>query len=126
MGYLKTDYEKVLVYSAADTLVQPSLAESFGLVALESMACGTPVVAFDAGATSEIVRDGISGIIASCIDPLSLSKSIELILENDQLRKSMQERARSLVHSEFSIINQVNSYINIYADTIKRHAADKS
>jgi glycosyltransferase involved in cell wall biosynthesis len=126
MGYLKTDYEKVLVYSSADTLVQPSLAESFGLVALESMACGTPVVAFDAGATSEIVRDGISGIISSRIDPLSLSKSIELILQNNQLRKNMQERARLLVTSEFSIMNQVNSYINIYSDTIKSHAADRS
>ena len=64
-------------YSAADVLVVPSYYESFGLVGLESLACGTPVVATDVGAMRSILRDGETGQIVTHANPRSLAKAIE-------------------------------------------------
>jgi len=67
-------------YSAADLCVVPSYYESFGLAALEAMACGTPVVATDVGELQKIVCQGESGYLASSNDPQELAAKIEMLL----------------------------------------------
>ena len=67
-------------YSAADMLVVPSAYESFGMVALESLACGTPVVASRVGAMEELLRDRDSGRLASDLRPESLAAAINRML----------------------------------------------
>ena len=69
-------------YAAADVCVMPSLYESFGLVPLESLACGTPVVTARVGAVEDIVRDGETGYIVSDNDPILLAERISLVLSN--------------------------------------------
>jgi D-inositol-3-phosphate glycosyltransferase len=67
-------------YNAADVCVVPSYYESFGLVPLEALACGTPVVANDVGDLKHIIRSGDTGCIVSCNSPEKLADGIALIL----------------------------------------------
>jgi D-inositol-3-phosphate glycosyltransferase len=69
-------------YSAADALVVPSCYESFGLVGLESLACGTPVVATRVGAMEDIIEDGKTGHVVADLTPRGLANSIEKVISN--------------------------------------------
>lgn len=80
-------------YSAAEVLVVPSHYESFGMVAVEAMACGTPVIASDVGGLSFIVDDGRTGYLVPEKDPVALADRLEHILADVELRRAMGRRA---------------------------------
>lgn len=80
-------------YASADMVVMPSRYESFGLAALEAMACGTPVVASDVGGLSFIVRDGETGFLVPEGDEQALAECILSLLRDRELRNRMGERA---------------------------------
>ena len=112
------DRLKVVSYSAADIFVSPTLADVFGLVLLESMACGTPMVSFDVGGVPELVRPGVTGLLAKPEDPNDLSLKIVELLEDDILRKKMAQRCREIAVTEYSIELQAKRYIEVYRQTI--------
>ncbi len=76
-------------YSAADVVVVPSRYESFGMVALEALACGTPVIASDVGGLSYIVADGLTGFLVPEDDPEALADRLQELLCDPTLRRSM-------------------------------------
>ena len=80
-------------YSAAVACVMPSLYESFGMVALEAMACGTPVIASRVGGLTYTVRDGETGFLVPERDPKALAEKLELVLTDDCLRRRLGRRA---------------------------------
>lgn len=82
-------------YSAADICVIPSYYESFGLVALESMACGTPVVAARVGGLRSTVKDGETGFLIPWHCPEPYAERLELLLGNEPLRSTLGHRARA-------------------------------
>ena len=86
--------ELPLYYNAADVCVVPSYYESFGLAALESMACGTPVVAARVGGLSTIIQHGRTGYLKSWRCPEAFANSLEMIISSNQLRQSMGKAAR--------------------------------
>lgn len=81
-------------YSAADVCVFPSYYESFGLAALESMACGTPVVASRVGGLPSIIREGETGYLIPTRCPAAFIQRIEILITNDYLRSLMGRSAR--------------------------------
>ncbi len=83
-----------LYYNAADVCVVPSYYESFGLVALESMACGTPVVATRVGGLPTIVHHGHTGYLKSWRCPEAFANSVEMIISSSGLQESMGAAAR--------------------------------
>ncbi len=82
-------------YDAADICVVPSLSESFGLVALESMACGTPVVATRVGGLQTVVEHGESGLLVPASDSAALADAMERLLTDHRLRMHLAHGARS-------------------------------
>ncbi|UCD36210.1 MAG: glycosyltransferase [Nitrospiraceae bacterium] len=77
----RVDHDELSVYySAADVLALPSYYESFGLVALEALACGTPVVAAPVGAVESIIKQGETGIVVSHPSPRTFGRALEEIL----------------------------------------------
>ncbi len=73
-------------YAAADMLVMPSHYESFGMVSLEAMAMGTPVIASDVGGLAYLVQDGVNGFKVPQQDPQALADRIRALLEDDERR----------------------------------------
>jgi D-inositol-3-phosphate glycosyltransferase len=80
-------------YSAAEIVVVPSYYESFGMVALEAMACGTPVVASQVGGLAFLVQDGITGYTVPVEDPQILADRLVLLLKDEHLRQQMGQHA---------------------------------
>ena len=75
-----------LLYAAADATVMPSYYESFGMVALEAMACGCPVVASRVGGLTTTVKDGVTGYLVPEGDPAALAERLELLLHDPETR----------------------------------------
>jgi len=81
-------------WNSVDVAVVPSLYEPFGLVALEALACGVPVVATTAGGLKEIVEDGKSGLLVPPGDAPALARALLALLTNGSLRTKLAEDAR--------------------------------
>jgi D-inositol-3-phosphate glycosyltransferase len=112
------DHEKLpLYYNAADVCVVPSFYESFGLVALEAMACGTPVVASRVGGLTGTVRDGETGYLISWRCPEPFAERLELLLGNDALRRRFGEAAREVVE-RYRWTNVAEAVAGLYGELL--------
>jgi len=80
-------------YSAAEVVVVPSHYESFGMVALEAMACGTPVVASQVGGLAFLVQDGVTGYHVPDDDPEILAKYLSMLITDSELRRVLGKQA---------------------------------
>jgi D-inositol-3-phosphate glycosyltransferase len=85
----------VAYYRAADVCVVPSRSESFGLVALEAAACGTPVVAANVGGLRLLVDDGVTGFLVDERDPVEYAARIDRVLRDECAELGAQAYARS-------------------------------
>jgi D-inositol-3-phosphate glycosyltransferase len=82
-------------YGAADLVAVPSRYESFGLVAVEAMACGTPVVASRVGGLRYTIEEGVSGLLVPHSDPAALAAALAALLSDDPRRLAMAASARA-------------------------------
>ncbi|MCO5222524.1 MAG: glycosyltransferase [Thermomicrobiales bacterium] len=110
-------------YSAADVVSVPSRYESFGLVAVEAMACGTPVVASRAGGLIFTVEDGYTGFLTPIGDGTAHGRRIFELLENEELRRSFG-RAAHVAASRFSWPAVANSILHVYERLAEGHRAN--
>jgi D-inositol-3-phosphate glycosyltransferase len=99
--------------SLAEVCVVPSYSESFGLVALEAAACGTPVVAARVGGLPSIVKDGLTGYTLVSRDPAQYAERIGRLLNDDELRRCFSRRSR-LVASQFTWKETVDRLVAEY------------
>lgn len=109
LGKLKNPLEAL---SMADLFLLPSESESFGLAALEAMACGVPVVASEAGGLPEVIRHGVSGMLAPVGDVHTMADHAAFLLEPDNLprfRKQALDRAAT-----FHIDQVLPTYLAAY------------
>ncbi|MBW1802714.1 MAG: glycosyltransferase, partial [Deltaproteobacteria bacterium] len=106
-------------YSAADVLAVPSHHESFGLVALESLACGTPVVATKVGAMELIIREGETGYVLNNADPRLFATKIGSFISKEHKKRQSAEAIRASV-VQFSWSHIANALIREYRAVIGR------
>jgi D-inositol-3-phosphate glycosyltransferase len=108
-------------YRAADLTVVPSYSESFGLVAIESQACGTPVVAAAAGGLRTAVRDGVSGVLVDGHDPGDYAAVLGELLADDQRRRALGRGA--IAHAAgFSWAATASGMLDVYGDALADRA----
>lgn len=90
-------------YRLADVFVLPSInnAEAFGLVTLEAMACGVPVIVTNLPGPRSLVKDGETGLVASVNDRKSLAEKINILLNDESLRKKMGVEASKVVTENY-------------------------
>ena len=106
--------------SISDLLLLPSETESFGLVALEAMACEVPVVASRVGGLPEVITDGVEGFL---VKPRDISKMVECslaILSRESYRREMGKRARKKAQEKFSSEKIIRSYEDFYRKVLSR------
>ncbi len=108
-------------YSAAEVLVMPSHYESFGMVALEAMACGTPVIASDVGGLGFLVQDGETGYTIPDGEPDTMCEKLSLLLTDDALQAQMGQRAAQLAQS-YRWENIARQMIGVYEEVTKVQA----
>jgi D-inositol-3-phosphate glycosyltransferase len=109
------------IYSASDLVVVPSYTESFGLVALEAQACGTPVVAAAVGGLQTTVSDGVSGVLIDGHNPNEYAAAIERIVLAPRLRRRLS--AGALEHARrFSWQRTADQLLLTYRDVLAEHA----
>lgn len=116
LGYLFDDYSLMMVYNAADLFVFPSKKESFGNVAIESLACGIPVVAFNIGGISDIIDHKVNGYLAEPFELDDIANGIEWIL--NQNKEMLRKNARIKVENNFSSSVVLKKYIDLYKEII--------
>ncbi|HMD90085.1 MAG TPA: glycosyltransferase [Anaerolineaceae bacterium] len=104
-------------YSAADVLIMPSHYESFGMVALEAMACGTPVVASRVGGLAFLVADGKTGFVFPDNDFINLSEKLTLLLTNPGLRDRLGQQAADYAR-QYAWPNIVNRLLNTFTEVL--------
>jgi D-inositol-3-phosphate glycosyltransferase len=108
-----------LFYSAADVVTMPSHYESFGMAALEGMACGRPVVVTNAGGPAQIVEDGVSGLLTSPGDHVALAAQFERLLDNDLWRQEIGAAARMRAEG-FGWSAVASDMLHVYQDTLEQ------
>jgi N-acetyl-alpha-D-glucosaminyl L-malate synthase BshA len=112
---------KIVDYlSAADVLLLPSEQESFGLAALEAMACEVPVIASRVGGVPEVVTDGETGFLSDVGDVDKMAEDAARLLTDAELRREMGKRARESALSRYRTDIVIPRYIDFYERVIRK------
>lgn len=125
-GYVGDERMSAILYSAADLFVSPSRGEAFGLVALESIACGTPVVAFGVGGLLDLVRPGTTGALAQPESARDLARKLAEMLEQPERLREMRVRCRAVACREYDLDLQTSRYARLYNELISTAATTRT
>ncbi|MDJ1175488.1 glycosyltransferase family 4 protein [Roseofilum capinflatum] len=118
LGRLHDDTSLVTAYAAADVMIVPSLQEAFGQTASESLACGTPVVAFAATGLKDIVEHQKTGYLAQPYEIEDLAMGITWVLDNPEQYPKLRQAARAKAAVEWTFERQANRYIDVFKDIL--------
>lgn len=106
------------LFSLADLLLLPSAKESFGLVAIEAMACGMPVISSNAGGLPEVIKHGQTGYLAEIGDVQSMADFALKLLQTPALYQLFSMRAIQRVRKFFSMSRIVDQYESLYREVL--------
>lgn len=119
LGTVGNEPMMAMAYNAADVFVMPSLQDNFPNTVMESLACGTPTAAFDAGGVPEMVRENITGKLAPPEDTKALRRAIVELMEDERKRTTMSENCRRIAVEEYSLELQARRYLELYKEIAK-------
>lgn len=123
---LRNDGILSCVYSAADVFAVPSLQDNLPNTVLESLACGVPVVGFNVGGIPDMVRPGVTGLLAGAGDGNELRSGISEMLQNDEKRAEMSFNCRRIALQEYALEIQARRYAQLYEGLLKSSAKGDS
>lgn len=111
------------LFQHATATVVPSFYESFGMVAAEAQACGSPVIASKVGGLKNVVQNGITGLHVKPGDPYSLASAMQLFLRNGKLSETLGQHAADMARRKFQWDLLVKDVIGIYKEVVNTHGA---
>ncbi|HUE43397.1 MAG TPA: glycosyltransferase, partial [Candidatus Sulfotelmatobacter sp.] len=103
LGSINDEQKMSYVYSAADLFLLPSLADNFPNTALESLACGLPIVGSDVGGIPEMVRDGHTGLLVRRDDAAGFANAATLLLNDSERLRTMSVHCREVALQEYTL-----------------------
>lgn len=115
--YTNSEIMKVKYYNCADCTLLPSVDENFPNVALESMSCGTPIIAFASGGISELVNNK-NGILIKEKQSEIFYRSIITLNRNKKMQHSLAKNARKTIELNYSTEKEVNDYLNLHQEIL--------
>ena len=119
LGHITSEEVLVNLYSAADVMIVPSLYENLSNSIMESMTCGTPVVAFDVGGNSDLVQHKVNGYLAKPYSSADLADGINWILNYSEYQK-LSLNAREQCVKLYDNVIVARKYVEIYKSSIER------
>ncbi|CAN5348303.1 glycosyltransferase [soil metagenome] len=122
LGYRSAD-EIHRLNAAADMFVLPTHADAFANAILEAMSAGLPVIATDAGGAKEAIKHGVNGLLVPPRDPDSLSRAIETLALDPDLRERMRQANVDRIQRVFTWPVVARQYCTIYAGVLQRAPA---
>lgn len=114
LGHIHDVNKLTLAYSAADVFVAPSIEDNFPNTVLESLSCGTPVVAFNIGGMPDMIIHNKNGYLAEPFKTSSLAEGISSILNGDE--NQLKDNARQKVMADFTFDKISQTYIDLYRE----------
>lgn len=118
LGSFADDLSLSIAYSAADVMIVPSLYESFGQTASEGLACGTPVVAFNAAGQKDIVSHQQNGYLVKPYEVDDLAHGMAWVLEDTDRHRKLCEQARQAAVDQFSLEIQARQYRTLFEELL--------
>lgn len=118
MGRLHDEISQILLYSAADVTVAPSRQENLSNTVMESLACGTPVVAFNIGGMPDMIDHQASGYLAAPFESDDLSAGIVWVLENATRYAELSMHARKTAVERYALKTVAKQYQALYQDIL--------
>ena len=116
LGRLSDDISLALVYAAADVFVAPSVQDNLPNTVMESLACGTPCVAFDIGGMPDMIDHQQNGYLAKPFDVEDLARGIAWVLEDEESLRKLGVNGREKVEQNYTLEIQANSYMSLYKE----------
>jgi glycosyltransferase involved in cell wall biosynthesis len=117
LGLLGDDRSLALAYSAADLFVSPSIEDAGPMMVNESLACGTPVVAYDIGTAADQVEQGLNGWLARLGESDGLAVGMARILDSSELER-MRVHSREVAVANYSPAHVARRYLDLYAELV--------
>jgi len=102
----------------SDVFCLSSLGEAFGFALAEAMACELPCVGTRAGGISEVVEDGVTGLLAAPMDPSSFADALEVLARDHMLRREMGNAGADRVHRLFTLDHAVERTLSVYEELL--------
>ena len=120
VSFLGNREDVACLLAASDIALVPSESESFGLAALEAMACGCAVVTSNIGGLPELVRDGVDGYLCPVGDIEVMAARVNSLLENRERLADFKRNARLRVVEEYDISQVLPEYLSVYEQVLGR------
>lgn len=120
LGRLYDDISLAMLYAAADVFVLPSIQDNLPNTIMESFACGTPVVAFDATGVKDIVDHKINGYLAKAKDLNDFADGIQWVLADPERCVRLGKKAREKAAKEYALEVQAQRYRDLYEEILEK------
>lgn len=123
LGHFHDDISLAMLYSAADVFIMPSRYESFGQMATEAMACGTPVVGFNAHSLPDLIDHRKTGYLAAAFDTEDLARGIHWVVEDKERQAALSRNAREKAERDFNLERYARRYASLFEEILHSPAA---